>query len=257
MLNTHKSPGAEMERLCAQYARGRDPALRERIIAGHLNIAAALAARYNGRGVEYDDLYQVASLALVKALDRFDPEKGVKFSTFATPTMIGEIKNYFRDRSRSIRLPRNSGAMLAALEKCVDELMQEMHRDPTAEELARRMGLGVEQILEQLEMRGAVRPVSLDYTSQEGENDAPMEAFLGFEEKGYSEFENNETIQSALAELDGQERELIQMRYFEGLSQRQAAERMGVSQMSVSRMERRALSKMRGQMEGTDGGTSS
>ena len=135
--------------------------------------------------------------------------------------------------------------------------MQEMHRAPTAEELAGRMGLGVEQILEQLEMRGAVRPVSLDYTSQEGENDAPMEAFLGFEEKGYSEFENNETIQSALAELDGQERELIQMRYFEGLSQRQAAERMGVSQMSVSRMERRALSKMRGQMEGTDGGTSS
>ena len=84
-----------------------------------------------------------------------------------------------------------------------------------------------------------------------------MEAFLGFEEKGYSEFENNETIQSAMAALDGQERELIQMRYFEGLSQRQAAERMGVSQMSVSRMERRALSKMRGQMEGTDGGTSS
>ena len=240
------------EALLLRYAQTRDTYLRDRIVEKNLKVAAMVARRFSGKGVDYDDLYQVASLALFKAIDRFDPEKGVKFITYVTPTMVGEVKNYFRDRSRTIRLPRNSGEMLRALDRATEELTHELLRQPTAYELAEHMGIEVEDVLLALEMRGASRPASLDFTPENEDEDAPISAFLGVEEKGYSDFDNLETIRSAMAQLDERQREVIRLRFFENLSQREVAARLDISQMSVSRVERKALELMKTALAGTE-----
>jgi len=240
------------EALLLRYAQTRDTYLRDRIVEKNLKVAAMVARRFSGKGVDYDDLYQVASLALFKAIDRFDPEKGVKFITYVTPTMVGEVKNYFRDRSRTIRLPRNSGEMLRALDRATEELTHELLRQPTAYELAEHMGIEVEDVLLALEMRGASRPASLDFTPENEDEDAPISAFLGVEERGYSDFDNLETIRSAMAQLDERQREVIRLRFFENLSQREVAARLDISQMSVSRVERKALELMKTALAGTE-----
>lgn len=245
-------PAYDTEALLRRYAQTGDKNLRDLIVEQNLKIAAMVANRFSGRGVDFDDLYQVASLALLKAVDRFDPERGIKFVTFVTPTMVGEVKNYFRDRSRTIRLPRNSGELMRAIERATEALSQTLFRQPMPMELAEYLGLTVEEVLLAMEMRGASRPASLDFAPEAEDEDAPLSAFLGVEEKGFSEFESNETIKSAMAALDERQREVIRMRFFEGLSQRDAAARLGISQMSVSRMERRALELMKTALAGTE-----
>jgi len=242
----------DTEAMLLRYTETGDTSLRDRIVEKNLKIAAMVARRFSGKGVDYDDLYQVASLALFKAIDRYDPEKGVKFVTFVTPTMVGEVKNYFRDRSRTIRLPRNSGEMIRALDKAAEELTHKLLRQPTPAELAGHMGVEVEDVLLALEMRGASRPVSLDYTPENEDEDAPISAFMGVEEKGYSDFDNLETIKSAMAQLDEKQREVIRLRFFENLSQREVAARLDISQMSVSRVERKALELMKTALAGTE-----
>ena len=242
----------ETEALLLRYAQTKDVSIRDRIVEKNLKVASMVARRFSGKGVDYDDLYQVASLALFKAIDRYDPEKGVKFITFITPTMVGEVKNYFRDRSRTIRLPRNSGEMIRALDKAAEELTHKLLRQPNAVELAEHMGVEVEDVLLALEMRGASRPVSLDYAPENEDEDAPISAFFGVEEKGYSDFDNLETIKSAMAQLDDKQREVIRLRFFENLSQREVAQRLDISQMSVSRVERKALELMKTALAGTE-----
>ncbi len=242
----------ETEALLLRYAETGDKSLRDRIVEKNLKVAAMVARRFSGKGVDYDDLYQVASLALFKAIDRYDPEKGVKFITFITPTMVGEVKNYFRDRSRTIRLPRNSGEMIRALDKATEELTHKLLRQPNAYELAEHMGAEVEDVLLALEMRGASRPASLDFTPENEDEDAPISAFLGAEERGYSDFENLETIRTAMAQLDEKQREVIRLRFFENMSQRDVAARLDISQMSVSRVERKALELMKTALAGTE-----
>lgn len=242
----------ETEALLLRYAQTKDVSIRDRIVEKNLKVASMVARRFSGKGVDYDDLYQVASLALFKAIDRYDPEKGVKFVTFITPTMVGEVKNYFRDRSRTIRLPRNSGEMIRALDKAAEELTHKLLRQPNAVELAEHMGVEVEDVLLALEMRGASRPVSLDYAPENEDEDAPISAFFGVEEKGYSDFDNLETIKSAMAQLDDKQREVIRLRFFENLSQREVAQRLDISQMSVSRVERKALELMKTALAGTE-----
>lgn len=249
MCETARRPVKDAEPLLNEFAATGDPVLRDRIVEMHLNIAAMVAARFSGRGVDYDDLYQVASLALFKAVGRYDPGRGVKFSSFVTPTMIGEVKNYFRDKSRVIRLPRNSGELIKAIEKAVAELSQELFRQPTPEELADHMGVPVETVLEGLDLRGATRPASLDASSESDESETPLSAYLGFEEKGYTDFERNDLLGRAMGNLTDQQKDIIRYRFYDGLSQRDIAGRLGISQMSVSRAERRALQAMRGYME--------
>ena len=242
----------ETEAMLRQYADTGDTYIRDRIVEKNLKIAAMVARRFSGKGVDYDDLYQVASLALFKAIDRYDPDRGVKFVSFVTPTMMGEVKNYFRDRSRTVRLPRNSGEMIRALDKASEELSQMLLRQPTTQELADHMGLDLETVLLAIEMRGASRTVSLDFTPENEDEDAPMSAFLGMEEKGFSNFEMNDTVMSALAALDDRQKDVIRLRFFENLSQRDVAEQLGVSQMSVSRIERKALEIMKTALAGTE-----
>ena len=252
MNNTEYRAVDETEAMLRRYAETRDVSLRDRIVEKNLKIAAMVARRFSGKGVDYDDLYQVASLALFKAVERFDPGRGLKFVTFVTPTMVGEVKNYFRDRSRTIRLPRNSGEMMRAIDKATDELVHELLRQPTPYELAEHIGVNVEEILLAIEMRGASRPVSLDFAPENEDEDAPISAFLGMEEKGFSDFETLDTIRTAMAELDDRQRDVIRMRFFENLSQRDVADRLDISQMSVSRIERRALEIMKTALAGTE-----
>ena len=243
-MQTSRAP-TQTDQLLRRYVDTRDAALRERIVEDNLYIAQIIAKRFSGRGVEYDDLYQVASLSLFKSIERFDPDRGVKFASFVTPTMVGEVKNYFRDRSRLIRLPRRGGELVRAVEAARDALQVELQRQPTAEELADRAGVPLEDVLEALEMRGAISPVSLDTLPSEDDENAPLSAFLGQEDRGFADFEKNDMLRRAIDQLDERQREVIRLRFFEGKGQREVAQHIGVSQMTVSRVERQALASLR------------
>ena len=240
------------EELLAQYARTRSPDLREQIVTAHLSVAKLIARKFSGRGVEYDDLFQVASLALFKAIDRFDPEKGIKFVTFITPTMVGEVKNYFRDRSRAIRLPRRGMELSAKLRTARSTLEQQLGRSPRLDELADYMDLDEATVLEALEMSSAGSPVSLDAQIAEDEDDSPLSKFLGFRDAGFAEFERNDMLGRAMAALDDRQKEVIRLRFMENLSQREVAQQLNLSQMTVSRAERQALQILKEQISGSD-----
>ena len=245
MRNVAQRPLIDAEGLLKEYARTGDTAIRDRVVEAHLYIASIIARRFSGRGVDYDDLYQVASLSLLKSIERFDPDRGVKFASFVTPTMVGEVKNYFRDRSRLIRLPRRGSELVRTVEAARDDLQVELQRQPTAEELAERVGVPLEDVLEALEMRGAIAPVSLDTLPPEDDESAPLSVFLGQEDGGFAEFEKNDMLARAMQALDARQREVIRLRFFEGKGQREAAQEIGVSQMTVSRVERQALAILR------------
>ena len=242
---------AEKEALLVEYCSNRaDTYLRDRVFEAFLPLASMVARRFSGRGVDYDDLYQVGSLALFKALERFDPDKGVKFVTFATPTVVGEIKNYFRDRSRLISLPRRSGALIKQMDEAKDTLTRELERTPTAQELADYVGQPIELVLETLEMQGAVNPVSLDMSTSNEDEDLTLHSALGFEDRGYHEIEQNDMIKRALRQLTDTERTILMERFFNNRSQREVAELMGVSQMTISRNEKKAIERFRQLIEG-------
>jgi len=248
MRNNSQAALQDVERLIADYACSPTPEIREQLVIAHLYIAEIVARKFSGRGVDYDDLYQVAALALFKAVDRFDPTRGIKFVSFVTPTMVGEVKNYFRDRSRTIRMPRRGTQLIRQIETAKEELLQELHRMPRVDELAEKLGLTEEEILEAIETGGALNVVSLDYTPEGDEDAAPLDNYLGTEDQGYSSFENNDAVRRAMALLDDRQKEIIRMRYFENMSQREVADVLGISQMTVSREERKALEIMRKQI---------
>ena len=248
-MQTSQPVRPNSEALLEQYAHTRDPALREQIVEANLYIAQIVARRFSGRGVDYDDLYQVASLALFKAVDRYEPDKGVKFVSFVTPTMAGEVKNYFRDRSRAIRLPRKGVELAQALKLTRSSLEQELGRSPKLDELTQAMNLSEDEVVEALELSNAMSVSSLDAQIAEDEENAPLSRFLGFDDPGFASFEQSDMLQRAMCALDERQQTVIQARFFENRSQRDLAAELGVSQMTVSRIERQALEKLREQIE--------
>lgn len=234
--------------LLAQYALSRAPDLRDAIVEAYLYIAEIVARKFSGRGVDYDDLYQVAALALVKGIERFDAGKGIKFASFITPTMVGEVKNYFRDRSRTIRLPRRSAQMARELREAKAKLEQVLGRSPKVSELAEAMGVTEVDVLEAMELGNAMTPASLDAQVAEEDSETPLSNFLGFNDTGYSDFERNDMLERAMSSLDARQRAVIIARFFEGMSQREVAAKLDISQMTVSRIERQALEKLREQI---------
>lgn len=237
----------QAERLVADYVAQPTLENRDRLVEAHLYIAEIIARKFSGRGVEYDDLFQVAALALVRAVERFDPDRGVKFTSFVTPNMVGEVKNYFRDRARSVRLPRRGAQLAREIERARDELAQRLHRMPRVDELAEALNAPEDAVLEALEI-GGLTMVSLDAGNED--EDAPsLDAFLGIEDRGFTDFERNDAIRRAMDALSPRQREIVRLRFFRNLSQREIAERVGVSQMTVSREERRALEAMRDNMD--------
>lgn len=234
--------------LLAQYALSRAPDVRDAIVAAYLYIAEIVARKFSGRGVEYDDLYQVAALALVKGIDRFDADKGIKFASFITPTMVGEVKNYFRDRSRIIRLPRRSAQLAKDLREAKSRLEQQLGRSPKVSELAEAMALSEADVLEAMELGNAMTPASLDAQVADEDSETSLSHFLGFDDPGYSDFERNDMLERAMSALDARQRAVIIARFYEGLSQRDVAAQLDISQMTVSRIERSALEKLRQRM---------
>lgn len=242
--NTNRLPSAEVDRLLTLYAQTQRTEYRDRVIEAHLYIAEIIARKFSGKGVDYDDLYQVAAMALFKAAGRFDPEKGVQFSSFVTPSMVGEVKNYFRDKSRSIRPPRRSSELARIVEKVREELTQSLHRAPRVDEIAKAADLSEDEVLEGLEA-AASQPVSLDMNTTDDDEQLTLGHAIGAEEKGYSAFETSDMLRRGMALLNDRQREVLTLRFFENMSQREVAEHLGISQMSVSRAERAALEQLR------------
>lgn len=228
--------------LFQEYLSTGDHAIRNRLVERHLGLAEALARRFDRRGVPLDDLVQVAQIGLIKAVERFDPSHGASFSTFATPTIIGEIKRHFRDKTWAIRVPRSIKDLHLRVGPAVSELHHELGRSPTVPEIAERVGTTEDYVLEAMEAGAAYRPDSVDVPTAGGEG-APL-ADLIRAHASPDVAETRVTIRSIMAQLPERERTVVYLRYFEDLTQAEIASRIGVSQVHVSRLLRKALGRL-------------
>jgi RNA polymerase sigma-B factor len=226
-----------------EYRETRDRRLRDQLIQEHLGLAIALARRFAGRGEAVDDLEQIATLGLLKAVERFEPERGLAFSTFATPTISGEIKRHFRDRSWSVRVPRALQELGLRLTATVGELTNEMGRSPTVAEISARLEVSPEAVLEAMEANRAFATQSLD-ASLPGD-DRTLGDTLGGEEPGLDQVEHEMVVNDLLATLPEREQTILRLRFFDGLTQTEIAARVGISQMHVSRLLSRSLQALR------------
>jgi RNA polymerase sigma-B factor len=226
------------------YEKERSAALKEFILRKYLYIAEIVAKKFIGRGVEFDDLFQVASLALVKAVDRFENVRGVKFSSFATPTLVGEIKNYFRDKTRMIRISRRDSELIRKMDEAKEVLQRQKGRNVKPEDIARYLEIEVERVLELMETQAAGYAASLDSAIAVGE-DVQLLQILGSNDSEYEKVEDRDFIAYCMARLNDVEKQLIKYRYVYEKSQREVAAKLGVSQMYVSRVERKILEKLR------------
>ena len=237
-----------MTELFKRYKETGDVAIRNEIAEKYLYIADILAKKFVGRGVEYDDLKQVASYALLRGIDRFDPDLGMQFTTFITPTITGEIKNYFRDKSRLVKLPRRLGELNAAAKKFSLEYETEHGEKPTLSLIAQQLSATEEDVVKALEIGGTLSLDGMASGEDENENKS-LYGLLADSEDRYEEFETKEALASAMRDFSDTAKLLIQYRYADGLSQSETAKRLGVSQMFVSRMERKLLSQLRERLQ--------
>ena len=236
----------EVRTLLRRWHEDGDRAARTELVERMLPLARSLARRYAGRGEPLDDLEQVASLGLLKAVDRFDLSRDVRFATFAVPTIAGELKRHFRDRGWMLRVPRDIQELSARVARARETLTRDLGRSPTVDEVARTLGTCVEQVLEALRAAGSYRMMSLDEPLAEGAG--ALEA-IGGDDEGYELAEQRVLLRRGLDGLGPRERELVRLRYYEGLTQREIARAVGVSQMHVSRLIRRSIDTMRDSIE--------
>ncbi len=225
-----------------EFALTRDERLRNELVESHLGLAHQLARRFVSRGESYDDLVQVASLALVKSVDRFDPDRGVEFSTFATRTVIGELKRHFRDRGWAIRAPRRIQELYLELGPAIETLSQELGRSPTVAEMAESIGASQEAVLEAIEAGQSYRTSSIDAPDRQ---EGTISDRLGDIESGFGGAEDRLVLAISLADLKERERLILRYRFVDGLSQSEIADRVGISQMHVSRLLVASLAKLR------------
>jgi RNA polymerase sigma-B factor len=219
--------------------------LRELLVEAHLPLVEYLARRFRNRGEPLDDLIQVATIGLIKSVDRFDLERGVEFSTYATPTIVGEIKRHFRDKGWAIRVPRRLQELKLSLTKATSELSQKNGRSPTVGELAAHLGLSEEEILEGLESANAYSAVSLD-APDGGDDDSPAVAdSLGMMDDALEGVEYRESLKPLLEQLPPREKKILMLRFFGNMTQSQIAGELGISQMHVSRLLARTLAQLR------------
>jgi RNA polymerase sigma-B factor len=246
-----KNRAREDRALFARYlASGRDgapdPAARDELIERFLPLARQLARRYQRAEEPLDDLIQVASLGLVKAIDRFDLSRDVAFSSFAVPTILGEIKRHFRDRTWSVRVPRDLQEMTLKVDRIVTTLAHDLHRSPSVGEIAEAAGATEEQVLEALEASGAYRATSLSAPrGSEDDTSVTLGDTLGTDDDGFDLAEHRATLHRLLKTISPREREVLRLRFETDLTQAEIGERIGVSQMQVSRLIRQAVSRLR------------
>jgi RNA polymerase sigma-B factor len=247
--------GVDAAELFVRWQQGGDQRAREDLVERFLPLARKLARRYSGAREPFDDLLQVASLGLVKAIDRFDPQRGTAFSSFAVPTILGELKRYFRDLGWAVHVPRGAQELALKVEEAQQQLTVRTGRPPSVPDLAEYLELSIEDVLDALETASAHHTVSLDTPREDsdGESGTMADAF-GQHDAGFELIEASVSIASAAQHLSGRERRVLELRFVQDLTQTQIAELIGVSQMQVSRILRRALAQLR---ELTDGRGSS
>ncbi|MFE6819094.1 RNA polymerase sigma factor SigF [Streptomyces sp. NPDC057677] len=218
--------------------------LRNQLVRMHLPLVEHLARRFRNRGEPLDDLTQVATIGLIKSVDRFDPERGVEFSTYATPTVVGEIKRHFRDKGWAVRVPRRLQELRLSLTTATAELSQQHGRSPTVHELAERLGISEEEVLEGLESANAYSTLSLDVPDTDDESPAVADT-LGAEDEALEGVEYRESLKPLLEDLPPREKRILLLRFFGNMTQSQIAQEVGISQMHVSRLLARTLASLR------------
>jgi len=232
--------------LLRRYHEHGDLAAREQLIEQYMSLVRSLARRYSYRGEQLEDLVQIGAIGLIKAIDRFDLDRGVELTTYATPNIIGEIKRHFRDKGWSVRVPRGLQELNVQLSRLIEQLTVQLGRSPTIGELAKAAGVDEEDVLEALESGRAYSSLSLSSGGghdDEGELD-PLES-IGTEEHQYEVSEDRAVLEPGFRVLDDRERTILHLRFFKGLTQSQIAAHVGISQMHVSRLIRRSLEKIR------------
>jgi RNA polymerase sigma-B factor len=227
-------------------AHGGDKRARDELATRFLPLARSLALRYQRSGEPFEDLLQVASLGLIKAIDRFDPTREIAFSSYAVPTILGEIKRYFRDRTWAVRVPRGLQELSMRVDRMVGELSEELHRSPSVKEIAAGVGASEEEVLEALQAGGAYRAVSFEAPNGgSGDDGATIADSVGFDEGGFGHAEERAVLDVLLESVSDREREVLRMRFEEDMTQAEIGAAIGVSQMQISRIIRTALQRLR------------
>ncbi|RGJ47816.1 SigB/SigF/SigG family RNA polymerase sigma factor [Olsenella sp. TM06-36] len=236
--------------LFRQYKATGDPEVRDQLIVSHLNLVRFLASKFKNRGEPLDDLIQVGTIGLIKAIDRFDPSRGLEFTTYATPTILGEIKRHFRDKGWSVRVPRRLQELSAKVNQANDELTNELSRSPSVEEIAKRVGASVDDVLEAMESSSAYSSVPLEGGGSSDDDDAPSVIdHYATEDENLAASDDRIVLEDAIRDFSPREKDVIRMRFFEGMTQVEIAERLGISQVQVSRLLRRTLRRVQDKID--------
>ena len=243
--NTGATSPAEVDRgLLRRYHELGDQSAREALVERHLPLVRSLARRYAGRGESLEDIEQVGAIGLIKAIDRYELSREVALTTYATPNVVGEIKRHFRDRGWAIRIPRALQELNVKMSGAIDRLTAQLGRSPTIAELARELDATPEQVLEAMEAGSAYSPVSLS-ASPNSEDELDLMEVIGDEDEEFERTDERTSLEPSLHSLPDREREILRMRFDDGLTQTQIAERVGLSQMHVSRLICKSIEQMR------------
>lgn len=236
--------------LFRRYKQDGDMEAREKLVMSHLNLVRFLANKFKNRGEPLDDLIQVGYLGLLKAIDRFDPDRGLEFTTYATPTIMGEIKRHFRDKGWSVRVPRRLQELSAKVNQATDALITSLQRSPTVEEIAEYLDSTVDEVLEAMESSSAYTSVPLEAPGGSDSEDTPsvLDRYAS-EDSALAFTDDRLVIEEALKGFSPREREVIEMRFVKGMTQIEIAEKLGVSQVQVSRLLRRTLKKIQDKID--------
>ncbi len=243
-------PAAEIKKMFREFQKTGDYKLRDKLIEEHLYIADILAKKYVNKGIEYDDLYQVASIGLILAIDRYDIDKGYEFSSYATPTIIGEIKKYFRDKGWVIRVPRRIQEMSKRVNNARIYLSQNLQKSPTIGDIAEYLEISEEEVLEAIEGSRVYSPQSLDasFEISNDEREVNLSDLIGEEDKHFEQIEFADFVKRTMVKLNDVEKEILIDRYFEKKTQVSIAKKLDISQMTVSRIEKKIIEKFRKEM---------
>jgi RNA polymerase sigma-B factor len=249
------SGGMSERELWRRFSESRDQRARTQLVDLYMPLARRMASRYAGVSEPYDDLLQVASLGLLNAIDRFDASRGTPFAGFAKPTILGELKRYFRDKVWTVRVPRSVHDRMARVEKANEKLTLELRRPPSVDELAANVGIEAGDVLEILEAQHNRRPLSLDAPPiGEDPEDASGDEWVGRPDGNFDLVDDRLAMEAVLPSLDEREREVLRLRFVEELPQTEIARRVGCSQMHISRLLRRSLDRLRAEAEGEAAG---
>ena len=236
--------------LFRRFKEQGDAEARDQLIVNHINLVRFLASKFKNRGESLEDLIQVGTIGLIKAIDRFDPERGLEFTTYATPTIMGEIKRHFRDKGWSVRVPRRLQELSAKVNQATDELTNQLQRSPSVAEIAEHLGSTVDEVLEAMESSSAYSSVPLEGGGSGEDDEAPSVIdHYATEDPDLAASDDRIVLEQAIADFSPREQEVVKMRFDEGLTQVEIAERLGISQVQVSRLLRRTLRRIQDKID--------